>query len=76
MFNPTVIFVDLPPAIKGMTVKTFDEEDCFTVVINSKLNFEQQREAYLHELKHMYSRDFDKIDQNVDEIEMIRHYAI
>lgn len=68
-----VIYCDLPPRIKGMLVKTFDEEECYTVVINSRLNIEQQREAYEHELKHMKAKDFDEVDKSVDEIEYIRH---
>lgn len=68
-----VIYADLPPRIKGMLVRTFDEEECYTVVINSRLNIEQQREAYEHELKHMRAKDFDEIDKSVDEIEYVRH---
>lgn len=68
-----VIYADLPPRIKGMLVKTFDEEECYTVVLNSRLNIEQQREAYEHEVKHMRARDFDDTDKSVDEIEYVRH---
>lgn len=68
-----VIYADLPPRIKGMLVKTFDEEECYTVVLNSRLNYEQQRAAYEHELKHMKARDFDEVDRSVDEIEYVRH---
>ena len=73
MEDVNVIFCDLPPRIKGMLVKTFDGEECYTVVINSRLNIEQQREAYKHEMKHMRARDFDEVDKDVDEIEYIRH---
>lgn len=68
-----VIYADLPPRIKGMLVKTFDEEECYTVVLNSRLNYEQQRAAYEHEVKHMKAKDFDKVDKSVDEIEYVRH---
>ena len=73
MDKVNVIYADLPPRIKGMLVKTFDEEECYTVVINSRLNIEQQREAYEHELKHMRAKDFDDTDKSVDEIEYVRH---
>lgn len=73
MDEVNVIYADLPPRIKGMLVKTFDEEECYTVVINSQLNIEQQRAAYKHEVKHMKARDFDEIDKSVDEIEWVRH---
>lgn len=68
-----VIYADLPPRIKGMLVKTFDEEDYYTVVLNVNLNAEQQRAAYEHEVKHMKARDFDEVDKSVDEIEYVRH---
>lgn len=68
-----VIYADLPPRIKGMLVKTFDEEDYYTVVLNVNLNAEQQRAAYEHEVKHMKARDFDETDKSVDEIEYVRH---
>ena len=73
MNEVNVIYADLPPRIKGMLVKTFDEEECYTVVINSRLSIEQQRAAYEHELKHMRAKDFDEVDKSVDEIEYIRH---
>ena len=57
-----------------MLVKTYDEEDYYTVVINSNLNIEQQREAYEHEMRHMKAKDFDEVDKSADEIEYIRHY--
>ena len=68
-----VIYADLPPRIKGMLVKTFDEEDYYTIVLNSRLSAEQNRETYEHELKHMKARDFDQEDMTVDKIEYIRH---
>ena len=68
-----VIYANLPPRIKGMLVKTFDEEDYYTVVININLNIEQQRAAYEHEVKHLKAKDFDQVDRSVDEIEYVRH---
>lgn len=68
-----VIYADLPPHIKGMLVKTFDEEDYYTVVINVNLNIEQQRDTYEHEMKHLKAKDFDQVDKTVDEIEYVRH---
>lgn len=73
MDDVRVIYADLPPHIKGMLVKTFDEEDYYTIVINSSLNIEQQRETYEHEIKHMKARDFDEVEKTVDEVEFVRH---
>lgn len=70
-----VIFVDLPETVKGMIVKMFDYEhgdDCYTIVINSKLNLEQQQAAFLHELRHLQSGDFEAVCM-VDVLEMQRH---
>ena len=74
MLNTEVVYADLPPHIKGMLVRMFDEEDYYTIVINSNLNIEQQREAYEHEVRHYRARDFEQTDKSVDEIECIRHY--
>lgn len=73
MNEVNVIYCDLPPRVKGMLVKTFDGDECYTVVINSRLNAEQQRAAYEHEVKHLKARDFDEVDKSVDEIEYVRH---
>ena len=75
MFDARVIYVDLPPHIKGILVKTFDEEECYNIVINSRLNDVQQREAYWHEMKHVEAKDFDTAIGTADRIEMIRHYG-
>ncbi len=67
-----VILCDLPERVKGMVVRTFDGDECYTIVLNSKLNREQQLEAYRHELEHIECDDFAS-DWSVDEIEWVRH---
>ena len=74
MLNTEVVYANLPPHIKGVLVRMFDEEDYYTIVINSNLNIEQQREAYEHEVRHYRAKDFEQADKSVDEIECIRHY--
>ena len=71
-----VIYADFPPRIKGMLVKTFDEEDYYTVVLNSRLSIEQQRKTYEHEISHLAEKDFDEEDTEVDRIERLRHYDL
>lgn len=73
MLNTYVIYADLPPTVKGMLVRTFDEEECYTVVINSRLNAEQRLAAYKHELEHYRARDFEAANASVDGIEYARH---
>ena len=70
-----VIFVDLPPRIKGMIVKMFDYEtgeDYYTIVINARLNHEQRQETFLHELRHLQEGDFEAVCY-VDVLEFKRH---
>lgn len=76
MINTTAILADLPESIKGMVVRSFDGEECYTIIINSKLSAEQQRAAYYHELTHVKAKDFDQLDKSVDHVEYVRHYAI
>lgn len=73
MLNKYVMYADLPGTVKGMLVRTFDEEECYTIVINSRLNAEQRLEAYRHELQHLKEKDFDSPDISVNEIEYARH---
>lgn len=75
MDNARVIYCNLPPTVKGMLVKTFDYEggeDYYTIVINSRISYEQQKEAYWHEIKHIKENDFDS-DLTLSKIEYTRH---
>lgn len=67
------IYMNMPPSVKGMLAKMFDDgEDYYTVIINPMYNMEQQRETYKHEMKHIECQDLDGIcDAGV--IEMLRH---
>lgn len=76
MLNEKVIYADLPLTVKGVIVRSFDEEEFYTIVINSRLSAEQQRAAYYHELTHVKAKDFDQLDKSVDHVEYVRHYAI
>ena len=69
-----ILFMDLPPRIKAMTVRMFDIDDYYdTVIINASLSLEEQRKAYLHELAHIGSGDFEIVDCTADQIEALRH---
>lgn len=61
-----VKFLDMPGRIKAVATK--NEDDSLTVVINSRLNCEQQREGYKHELTHIINEDHDKYDVNTIEV--------
>lgn len=67
------IYMNMPPSVKGMLVKMFDDgEDYYTVVINPMYNAEQQLSTYEHELMHIKCRDLDEIG-DADALELLRH---
>lgn len=73
MLNRRAVYVDLPGTVGGTLVEVFDDgEDYCTVIINSRLNAEQQQEAIEHECRHYNAGDFD-IDYNVNDLEWERH---
>lgn len=64
------IFKDLPTQIKALTVK--NKDGSYTIILNSRLNYEQQQQSFLHELQHMINFDLEK-ECNVDELEFKLH---
>lgn len=55
-----VIYADLPEHIKGMVVRMFDDgEDYDTIVLNSRLSWEQNLETYKHECWHIEQGDLE-----------------
>lgn len=69
MNNVRVVMVDLPCSFKGFV--KYDGEN-YVVVLNSRLNREQNMETYLHELKHIERGDLEK-ELNVQEVEYAVH---
>lgn len=63
-----VILKDMPVRIKGFTKKG-DGVD--TIVLNSRLSYEQQRKSYQHEVEHLRNEDFLK--DSVQQIEYDAH---
>lgn len=53
-----VIFKDLPTTIKALTVK--NEDDTYTIIVNSRLSYEQQHKSFQHEINHIVNCDFEK----------------
>ena len=66
----TTRLYDLPTRIKSFVKKNGD--DSLTIVINSRLSYDCQRECYKHELAHIQNDDFDTC-MSVDEIEVEAH---
>ena len=64
-----VKYLDLPTRVKAVSTK--NEDDSYTVILNSKLNHEQNLESYKHEIRHIKNNDHDKQDVNM--IELLNH---
>lgn len=52
------VLADMPCSIAAYTVANADMS--YTVVLNSRLNYERQLLAYHHEMKHIENGDYDK----------------
>ena len=53
-----VVLADLPGTISAYTVANPDFS--YTVVLNSRLNYERQQKAYQHEINHITNGDYDR----------------
>lgn len=63
------ILYDMPSGIKSFV--RHNPDDTFTIILNSRLSYESQRERYKHEIRHLLSCDFEK--SNADKIEAEAH---
>ncbi len=57
----------MSPKVKAVSAR--NEDDSYTIFINSILNYEQQCKSYKHELNHIKRNDFDKHDVNKIELQ-------
>lgn len=64
------IFIDMPTTIKAYTI--CNNDDTYTVVLNSKLTREQHLLSYHHEMRHIENGDYLK-KCGVDIIEINAH---
>ena len=55
-------FIDFPTKV-GACI-TPNEDDTYTIFINSRLSIQQQAKALKHELKHYFNNDLHKMDIN------------
>ena len=53
-----VVLADLPGTISAYTVANPDFS--YTIVLNSRLNYERQQKAYQHEINHIKNGDYDR----------------
>ena len=61
--------LNMPTSIRALTV--MNEDGSFTIFINCRLSFEQQKKSFLHELEHINNNDFDKMIS----VDTLEHYA-
>lgn len=66
-----VFLKNLPCTIKAFTVKNND--DSYTIIVNARLNYEQQNSSFKHELHHIVNCDFEKEDVNLIEYNAHMH---
>ena len=60
-----IIVRNMHPCIKGHVSKNRDGSH--TILINARLNYEQQKEVYEHEINHIVKEDFEKYEVNETE---------
>ena len=61
--------LDLPTTIRGFVRETIEG---YTIVLNSRMSSETQRNTYQHELRHIMRGDLDSLD-DIDRIEKEMH---
>lgn len=66
--NIFIYQVSLPDNVHEAVTPCFSG---YTVYINQKLTYEQKQQAFLHALKHIQNKDFEK--ENVQAIESQAH---
>ena len=69
MNNYKVIYEDMPTTIGGFVKET---DGFYTIVINARMAYCRQLDAYLHELRHIAGNDFDR-EETADHIELEAH---
>lgn len=65
-----VVLADMPVTIPAYSIANQDMS--YTVVINARLNYERQLDAYYHEMSHIEGGDFDR-KCSVDVLECYAH---
>lgn len=65
-----VYLVDLPYSCKGYVRQ--NEDGTYTILLNSRLSYEENKKTFLHELSHIQENDFNA-DIHVNLLEKLRH---
>lgn len=58
-------FIDMPCNVKSNVIR--NEDNTYSIFINSRLNYYQQQSAFKHELKHIEHDDFNQYEvENIE----------
>lgn len=69
--NYITIFRNLPYKINGFII--YDaEDDYYTIVLNSRSSYEQNRKTFEHEIQHILNNDFSNY-RDVNSLEAVMH---
>lgn len=71
MLDYTVNYVSLSGRVKGFSTRGVDDD--YVIFINQNLNYEQQKDALIHELEHIKNGDLDSSGCSVSHIENKAH---
>lgn len=67
-----VMLYDMPGGIRGFT--RLNDDGSYTIVLNSRLNHEENKNSFIHEMKHIANGDFEA-EKDIDQIEKEYHGA-
>lgn len=65
-----VKLIDMPVSVKALVHR--NDDDSYTIILNSRLCREQNVRSYLHELQHIDNADLESFE-TADNIEYKRH---
>lgn len=68
----SVFIEELPQSIHGMVSPMDINNESYIIVLNTADNEEEQRKAFLHEMSHIWNRDFES-REDVSQIEARTH---
>lgn len=66
-----VKLIDMPVSVKALVHR--NDDDSYTIILNSRLCHEQNVSSYLHELRHIDNDDLYN-GESADSIEYKRHH--
>lgn len=72
VFSVRLHYENLPDSVNGAVALDSEDPEKYTILVNQNKSEDAQREAFLHEMLHIYRRDFES-GKTVDQIEREVH---